>query len=178
MSSQQNPSANGSTRKAITINNNPGPGAYELNPSIFQKSGGQLIGTSKRQDFMKLVGNQPSPGKYLPSVALIKRSVANWGISKTSRESDDTRNKVIMPGPGSYQVKMDQLSENRSSPKIQIAQKFARKSINTNPGPVDYEPAMDTVKNKAPAFRMGTDMQRVPLAVKAQLESPGPNQYF
>lgn len=73
---------------------------------------------------------------------MIKKAAANWRINQTYREraESSSRNVNDIPGPGTYDGAIEQLSEIRSGPKIQMAAKLDKNSLllKSSPGPLEY----------------------------------------
>ena len=69
-------------------------------------------------------------------------------------------------------------SELKNPPRVFIPSSYnneAKFLTVMSPSPMEYSPSLTPVKKKSPTYKIGSQAQRVPLAMKAQLESPGPS---
>lgn len=112
----------------------PGPGDYD-SPTRFGKDGTKYTMGSKRQERQDLMS--PGPGSYDAKDALVKESISQIVISKSSRGDIISKNAKDMPGPGIY----DQKSYIGQGQSVTIQGKYKDKIGNDAPAPGTYDPS-------------------------------------
>jgi hypothetical protein len=75
----------------------PGPGQYNPDGSMFNRSPGWRLGSSQRKD--RLNNEVPGPGMYDTRNEAVG---PKWGFSKDSRSKNKLQNS---PGPGAYDIR-------------------------------------------------------------------------
>jgi hypothetical protein len=62
----------------------------------------------------------------------------------------------MSPGPGSYNLKPENLSGYIHAPRAFIAGKNSVESRDHNPSPLDYSPSVESVLKSSPKAKIGT----------------------
>lgn len=135
-----------SRRPEISRNKqNPGPGNYSI-PSKISEGPGYWMGIRIRD---KKLSDSPSPGEYSPTYEAVKRSMPKFGMGSSSRYK---QNLNLIPGPGSYDVKIqDPKFKHFKYGKFSLDSKT--KKVNNNvPGPGAYR--IPTKIIEAPRYLM------------------------
>ncbi|OMJ81406.1 hypothetical protein SteCoe_18142 [Stentor coeruleus] len=126
----------------------PGPGNYNPTLCNLEKPPNFKIGTSSRPALLS--STTPGPGTYEAKSTIINKPAPKIGSSKRLPLSET----LETPGPGAYQVE----------PKVVPGPKFTmlgRKDQNNNslnPGPGHYDQSSNelAVKDRAPAYKIGS----------------------
>lgn len=111
----------------------------------------------------------PAPNAYSPSrnSTLIKSPSYKIGTGKRRPLSSRNPN----PGPGTYSH-----ASKASTPAWGLRGKTNLRGSNNTPGPGQYDPMSQTVREKAPMFKMGTEDKILNDKTTRKIV-PGPGQY-
>lgn len=142
-----------SGRLITHIPNTPGPGQYDIDSSLIEKTKKKTvsykIGKSTKEINYK--NNIPGPGEYNVGKTIGTKSKA-WSISKSNRDNILLKEKKMMkdiPGPGMYNVSST-VGEGR---KVVLKGKDYYRPVNKNPGPGAYSMNIDSVVTKSPGWK-------------------------
>lgn len=148
----------------------PGPGQYNDTLTTKKSAPKFGMGTSKaRADPSKDLLRSPAPNAYSPSrnQTLIKSPSYVMGTGKRRPLSSRNPN----PGPGAYSY-----TDRVSTPAWGMRGKCKNRDSNDTPGPGQYDPLSQTIKEKAPAIRIGTE-EKIANDKTTKRIVPGPGQY-
>lgn len=126
------------------------------------------MGTAHRPDPAKQIMDTPGPCMYLPRLETVKKRAANWSLTTQPRRDKSNEKTLESPGPGAYEISTYlNSSEKRGQPNTFIAGRYKEKEAFKTPSPLEYNPSVAQVRKRGPAFGIGSQPQRVPLAQRA-----------
>lgn len=146
----------------------PGPGAYDPKPINKQNPPAYRMGTAPRDSISKESLSKPGPGNYDPKLITSKGGI-RFGSSTRKPLNDPNAS----PGPGSYNIPSKMIE----GPKCVITSRKedpASKLDRSLPGPGQYTPSINYIRERAPAFGIGSG-NRSDLYKTGQ--APGPGHY-
>jgi hypothetical protein len=153
-----------------TIDQTPGPGAYESSLKTRKTAPSYGQGTQKRNNSSSnfLV---PAANTYFPTTTFTTKGAAKWGFGTEKRK--DLSKTGQSPGPGNYELKSAAFSDR---PRFFMGEKLAGMKDNMNvPGPGNYNPDTSHTIKKLPQYSM---KQKLGSSIGANgVNSPAPGAY-
>jgi len=150
------------------LNNNPGPGQYDIPNKVFNGP--------KYSMATKAGGFDPTKTSFAPGPGQYNASTKNRPSSAkyTMRAKTYEKNKDITPGPGNYNLRNDK-ELNVPSYKFGNDKKRGLENVNSRyvPGPGNYEYNADILHEKNPKFSFGRELR----GDAKTYHTPGPGQY-
>jgi len=105
---------------------------------------------------------KPGPGEHSPEYTKIKYSAPKIGFGSETRNSMD-KLRHLTPGPGNYQLKnLIGYEGKKSSIHATINYSPERAENSYKPGPGNYNPDYFKVKQKMPAYKLGSSVRLDP----------------
>ena len=155
-------------RGSKNLNNNPGPGQYNIPNKVFNGP--------KYSMATKAGGFDPTKTSFAPGPGQYNASTKNRPSSAkyTMRAKPYSKNQEVTPGPGNYNLRTDKQLEVPSY-KFGNDKKRGLEYDNARyvPGPGNYEYNADILHEKHPKFSFGKEIRGDSKAYK----TPGPGQY-
>lgn len=116
----------------------------------------------------------PGPGAYDANVNAIKDRVKNVGFGKTKRGNLISKEEKLKPGPGNYNV-----PDTKSKKSFKIGQRINTSFKNNTPGPGNYDPNVNVVKDSIRNVKISNSQNKSTLYhSRSTIEIPGPGSYY
>ena len=149
------------------MNNNPGPGQYNIPNKVFNGP--------KYSMATKSGAINPSRSSYVPGPGQYNINLKNRTSSAkyTMRPKTYEKSRDVTPGPGNYNLRTEKI--NVPSYKFGHEKKMGLTYGNSRyvPGPGNYEFKADILYEKHPKFSFGKELR----ASAKRYKTPGPGQY-
>lgn len=164
--------------KTAKVDDLPGPGSYDNHhKTIVNDTSKSARGTSAmRNKSVRLSPSNksniftPGPGAYEPSEKVVRDRTPNYGFGNTERTHIVDKEEKYKPGPGNYEL------GNQSTTKgFKIGQKLNNAIKNQIPGPGNYDPNTNFIKESVKNVKINKSLNQSALGhSKSTNLIPGP----
>ncbi len=163
-------SAMSSSKINFYKNQTPGPGRYAVNDKVAHTSGPSFSFPIQGKNGYQYKKCKPGPGEYDPIKSPISTA---YSFTKTIKNIIFSSKDANTVGPGRYNTRTIDTNNSKGIKFSHAPRKLH--SINNIPGPGEYEPKVEHVKNNASAFSISKSSKE--FNFKGVVDSPGPGRY-